>query len=205
MLHAKLCQWASHLPFSTATSLPPFPNPYLALCFLLDLPSGQRPNLPRVLSVCPSCESRRDGEICFGGALRVPGISTGAATSRYLRGRLFASGINLSSLLSPGGGRAILAMKPLNWASRLWPSPQLSVSWDLRPQTNLQLSHRWGWTALRSLCHSRMNNTRERQQEGKAATVQKVFCPSITPNSSSRKIKGCLFAVMCNVMLCLSS
>lgn len=41
--------------------------------------------------------------------------------------------------------------------------------------------------------------------EREAATVQKVFCPSITPNSSSRKIKGCLFAVMCNVMLCLSS
>lgn len=174
------CYWEPNYARKLYTCCPqqwhlclPSLTPAWQCAFLLDLLSNQRLNLPLVLSVCPSRESRQDSEFCFGGALRAARLpqaprhkrksccgAAGGQASRYLWGRLSAGGTNLSSLLSPGCGRAILAVKPQKWASRLWPSPQLSVLWDLRPWTNFQLYHRWGWTGLQSLCHSRMNNTR---------------------------------------------
>lgn len=92
----------------------------------------------------------------------------------------------------------------LLWKSRFsCETPELSTWWVNKPSAvsfgGLEI-HNYSLPLLRMGCSvgcsASKDNKRKRQQ---------VFCPSITPNSSSRKIKGCLFAVMCNVMLCLSS
>ena len=100
-----------------------------------------------LFSVCPSYECRREGESCFGGALRAARLprppqhkcksccgATGGRASRYLWGRLFASGTNLSSLLSPRDGRAILVVKPQKWVPGLWQAPSCQFCGTCDPE-----------------------------------------------------------------------